>query len=95
MHTVYEDARSRGLSHDGLMKPEGEIYANEEECFLDIRQSDSCQENLPGALFHPALMDGAAMASGVLQTAAGAGLFYRFIMIRLLPLRPLRSAVTR
>ncbi|MGV7067098.1 hypothetical protein, partial [Bacillus velezensis] len=58
LHTVYEDARSRGLSHDGLMKPEGEIYANEEECFLDIRQSDSCQENLPGALFHPALMDG-------------------------------------
>ncbi len=57
------------------MKPEGEIYAYEEECFLDIRQSDSCRENLPGALFHPALMDGAAMASGVLQTAAGAELF--------------------
>ncbi|MGX4256842.1 SDR family NAD(P)-dependent oxidoreductase [Bacillus sp. YH3-2-B2] len=75
LHTVYEDARSRGLSHDGLMKPEGEIYAYEEECFLDIRQSDSCRENLPGALFHPALMDGAAMASGVLQTAAGAELF--------------------
>nr|WGD59544.1 polyketide synthase dehydratase domain-containing protein [Bacillus velezensis] len=75
LHAVYEDARSRGLSHDGLMKPEGEIYAYEEECFLDIRQSDSCRENLPGALFHPALMDGAAMASGVLQTAAGAELF--------------------
>ncbi|MBH8605687.1 beta-ketoacyl synthase N-terminal-like domain-containing protein [Thermoactinomyces sp. CICC 10522] len=68
---VYEKARQQGLVHTGMIKAQGEIYQHDSGVLIGIEVDESCQDGADAYLFHPALIDGAAMAAGVLWEQRG------------------------
>ncbi len=66
MEAVYEKARQQDLLHKGLIKAEGNCYIFDSEVLIEVRVPRQEGEVSP-YLFHPALLDGAAMAGGSIR----------------------------
>lgn len=64
--TVYAEARKAGLVHQDFFKAKGTIYFTEPGCFIDVYLDAAYQNEEPELLYHPTLIDGAALASMVL-----------------------------
>lgn len=65
LQRIYDAARTRGLEHSGPMLPEGEIFVRGLDRLVRLRvREDSGAHKL---LWHPALIDGAAMATESLR----------------------------
>jgi acyl transferase domain-containing protein/acyl carrier protein/SAM-dependent methyltransferase len=62
---VYAPARQNGLVHRDIMKPEGTIYLTDKDCIAHLILPVNQAEDARDYLFHPALIDGSAMASSV------------------------------
>lgn len=69
IESVYKNARNVGLEHSGVMKVGGLAYLDENQCMVDVvideKYADICQ----AFVANPAVLDGVAMASGVLFDA--------------------------
>jgi acyl transferase domain-containing protein len=73
MASIYAAAAKRGLVHTGLIRAQGEIFVSERGCLVDLAAQ---REDGPhGLLFHPAIIDGAAMAAEALRPADDPSLF--------------------
>lgn len=67
LQALYAQARQRGLVHDGLMMAEGNIQRFAWGCLIELSVAPQWRHLMPDALFHPTLIDGAAVASAVLE----------------------------
>ncbi|MCG1043598.1 polyketide synthase dehydratase domain-containing protein [Mycetohabitans sp. B8] len=67
--TLYRRARERGLSHDGLMHAHGVARRFDWGCLIELSVPPAQRHLLAHATFHPTLIDGAAVASSILETA--------------------------
>lgn len=61
MDAIYAAARGRGLVHRGLIKAEGQVFTADDWCLAELNVMDS------DVHLHPAIIDGAAMASEALH----------------------------
>jgi|GEM_PF-1353800 len=66
MEDIYEQAREIGLLHQGMMKSSGTIYVTDPGCLIEVNVAETYHDEARSFLVHPALIDGAAMASGIL-----------------------------
>jgi len=66
METTYSEARKAGLVHQGMIKAKGNVYITDSGCLIDVNANLANQDTAQNYLFHPALMDGAAMSSMIL-----------------------------
>lgn len=64
---VYCEARRHGLVHQGRIKAGGNIYPTVSGCYIELNATDDDHPNAPDFLFHPAIIDGAAVAMGALE----------------------------
>lgn len=68
IETVYAKARQRGLIHQGVIKAKADIYLIDSGCLVELSVDDEHHDNaVNNTFFHPTLIDGAAMASSVLN----------------------------
>ncbi len=63
IEALYAEARKSGLIHREIIKAEGIIYETETESMSEIRVNHAYRKGGEEFLFHPALIDGAGMAS--------------------------------
>lgn len=70
---VYEQARGQGLVHGGAIKAQGDIYQDDNGILIAIEVDEAHQQEANRYLFHPALIDGSAMAAGALWEQPGQG----------------------
>lgn len=73
---VYSNARERGLVHQGVMKASGAVYETERAYLIETRLNGDDQELSRTMLFHPALIDSAAVAMGFLDPSGDKGSLY-------------------
>ncbi|MCX8131567.1 MAG: SDR family NAD(P)-dependent oxidoreductase [Clostridia bacterium] len=66
LEKVYKHYRGQELIHTGIMKAEGSIYHTEEWILADICLNNRASATAAGTIFHPALIDGSAIASKVM-----------------------------
>ncbi|PKA71716.1 polyketide synthase PksJ/polyketide synthase PksN [Pseudomonas baetica] len=64
---LYAQARQRELVHDGLLLAEGSVQRFAWGCLIELGVAPQWRQSMPDALFHPTLIDGAAVASAVLE----------------------------
>ncbi|NRR01524.1 SDR family NAD(P)-dependent oxidoreductase [Brevibacillus sp. RS1.1] len=69
LHDVYEQCRRQELVHTGFMKAEGTIYETDSAAVMDISLGKHALPSVEGFMFHPTLIDGAAIGSMVLFTS--------------------------
>ncbi|TQR33926.1 SDR family NAD(P)-dependent oxidoreductase [Brevibacillus brevis] len=69
LHDVYEQCRRQELVHTGFMKAEGTIYETDSAAVMDISLGKHALPSAEGFMFHPTLIDGAAIGSMVLFTS--------------------------
>ncbi|BAH44963.1 putative polyketide synthase [Brevibacillus brevis NBRC 100599] len=69
LHDVYEQCRRQELVHIGFMKAEGTIYETDSAAVMDISLGKHALPSAEGFMFHPTLIDGAAIGSMVLFTS--------------------------
>ncbi len=67
IETAYSEAGKRGLVHQGMMKAKGTIYLTDPGCLIEVNVDNAYHDEAKRFLFHPTLIDGPAMASGVLE----------------------------
>ncbi|MGY2288358.1 beta-ketoacyl synthase N-terminal-like domain-containing protein [Pseudomonas sp. SDO528_S397] len=67
LEQVYAKARARDLVHDGLLLADGTIHRFAWGCLIELGVAAQLRHLMPDALFHPTLIDGAAVASAVLE----------------------------
>lgn len=70
---VYEQARRQGLVHGGAIKAQGDVYRDEHGILISIQVDEAHRQEADGYLFHPALIDGSALAAGALWEQPGQG----------------------
>ncbi|XXR37670.1 SDR family NAD(P)-dependent oxidoreductase [Sorangium sp. So ce375] len=63
---VYAGARDHGLVHRGIIKAQGTIHVTPAEPLFELRVDEAYREGAKQLLFHPTLLDGAAMAAATL-----------------------------
>ncbi|MGE7955633.1 beta-ketoacyl synthase N-terminal-like domain-containing protein [Pseudomonas sp. NPDC089530] len=73
LQALYARARERDLVHDGLLLAEGCVHRFAWGCLIELGVAPQWRELMPDALFHPTLIDGAAVASAVLEDQLPAG----------------------
>ncbi|PXX69496.1 Phosphopantetheine attachment site [Pseudomonas sp. LAMO17WK12:I10] len=73
LQQLYAQARQRQLVHDGLLLAEGCIHRFPWGCLIELGVAPQWRQLMPDALFHPTLVDGAAVASAVLEDCLPAG----------------------
>jgi polyketide synthase PksM len=66
LETLYAGARRRGLVHQGMIKAQGMVYRTDSGCLIEVGVDEAYHEAARGFVFHPALIDGAAMATEIL-----------------------------
>jgi 3-oxoacyl-(acyl-carrier-protein) synthase/acyl carrier protein len=66
---IYERCRARGLHHDNMMRAEGVAFATDDALYIDIGVA-KCAGDSSALMFHPALIDGAAVSIGALLSLA-------------------------
>ncbi|WMJ02938.1 beta-ketoacyl synthase N-terminal-like domain-containing protein [Pseudomonas chlororaphis subsp. aurantiaca] len=64
---LYARARQRELVHDALLLAEGSVHRFAWGCLIELGVAPQWRQLMPDALFHPTLIDGAAVASAVLE----------------------------
>ncbi|MFA4132128.1 MULTISPECIES: SDR family NAD(P)-dependent oxidoreductase [unclassified Brevibacillus] len=69
LHDVYEQCRRQELVHTGFMKAEGTIFETDSAAVLDLSLGKHALPSAEGFMFHPTLIDGAAIGSMVLFTS--------------------------
>ncbi|BBB93455.1 MAG TPA: beta-ketoacyl synthase N-terminal-like domain-containing protein [Methylomusa anaerophila] len=67
MEMVYAKAGTQGLVHQGMIKAKGNMYPADAGCLIELRIDDAYHDEATEILFHPTLIDGAAMATGFLE----------------------------
>lgn len=67
MDSIYENARTHELIHTGIMKVLGKCYLTDEQLYMELKVSEEYNERKGEYVFHPALIDGAGMASGAIR----------------------------
>lgn len=65
LEDFYAECRKRELSHTGIMKAEGTVYAGKDATIVEIA-IDNRTSNADDYMFHPALIDGSGVGAGVL-----------------------------
>ncbi|NSL86223.1 SDR family NAD(P)-dependent oxidoreductase [Chitinophaga sp. Mgbs1] len=65
MEDIYRRAREVELVHTGFVKTTGAVYHTEEAAFIDITVGPEAAGSAAGFMFHPALVDGSAMGTGL------------------------------
>ncbi|MGK3962581.1 SDR family NAD(P)-dependent oxidoreductase [Sorangium sp. So ce118] len=73
LEEVYAEARSHGLVHQDIMKAKGTIHLTPAEPLIELSVDEAHREGGGQLLFHPTLLDGAAMASAALGGEAPEG----------------------
>ncbi|AMS13095.1 hypothetical protein A3218_01705 [Pseudomonas chlororaphis] len=73
LQALYARARERELVHDGLLLAEGSVHRFAWGCLIELGVAPQWRQLMPDALFHPTLIDGAAVASAVLEDQLPAG----------------------
>jgi polyketide synthase PksN len=68
LEDIYSRARETGLVHAGPMRARGAAHFRDGLCLIEVSLPEGSDT---GYRYHPALLDGAAMASGALLEAAG------------------------
>ncbi|WP_373855388.1 SDR family NAD(P)-dependent oxidoreductase, partial [Desulfocucumis palustris] len=71
IETLYAEARKRGLLHQGMIKAKGNIYLTDPGCLIEVNVDNVYHYEAESFLFHPALIDGAAIASGGILAGKG------------------------
>ena len=66
LHAAYAHFQERGLQHSGIMKAEGSIYTSEEASTVELSLPLDALSGESAFLFHPTLLDGAAVGAGPL-----------------------------
>lgn len=66
LEEVYELCRSQELIHTGFIKAEGYVYDVETAAIIEISVGQDALPRADGLMFHPALIDGSGIGSGVL-----------------------------
>jgi acyl carrier protein len=61
---IYAGERRRGLVHGDFMKVSGTAYAAKEAVYLNCTLSQEVLKDAESSMFHPALLDGAAVCGG-------------------------------
>ena len=71
MDSIYQRARSRSLVHLGMMKAQGQIFHSNDALLVKLTASPAQSSTQAGQslVCHPALIDGAAMATETLRDA--------------------------
>ncbi len=64
MDQVYEQCRKKELVHKGFIKAAGNLYETDNQVIVDIAIDESASASAEGFMFHPALVDGSAIAAG-------------------------------
>src|SRR5688572_30565374 len=67
MEEVYAEAFAKGLDHRGVIRARGLVYIDATGCLVDVSIDDADPTHLERYRIHPALLDGAAMASTALH----------------------------
>ncbi|MBO1582981.1 beta-ketoacyl synthase N-terminal-like domain-containing protein [Bacillus sp. XF8] len=70
---VYEQACGQGLVHGGAIKAQGDVYEDDNGILIAIEVNEAHRYEADRYLFHPALIDGSAMAAGALWKQSGQG----------------------
>jgi hypothetical protein len=73
LETIYSNARERGLVHQGVMKVGGAVYETERAYLVETRLDGAYRDLSQTMLFHPALIDSAAVAMGFLEDSSDEG----------------------
>ncbi len=69
---IYQAYARRGLAHTGLMKPRGTVYAADGDLYAELSIADEALSSAASLMFHPALIDGAAVVvGGALEARSG------------------------
>ena len=66
---VYQQCRRQDLEHTGFMKAEGAIYDTGASVVIDISIGRDALPGAAGLMFHPALIDGSGVGSGLLLSS--------------------------
>jgi acyl transferase domain-containing protein/acyl carrier protein len=66
LEMIYAASEQRGLMHRGLIRAHGDIFLGPSGCLARLHAPDGSEASL--LAFHPALIDGAAMASEALRS---------------------------
>ena len=69
LNEAYEQCRQLDLVHSGFMKAKGKVYKDERETLIDISLGDNILSSAEDFMFHPVLIDGSAIGSGILCEA--------------------------
>ncbi len=73
LHGEYAHFRQKGLVHTGAMKAEGSVYADAEARLIELSLPPEAQAGAGDFLFHPTLIDGAAVGAGTLFAGLAEG----------------------
>ncbi|PSL48184.1 acyl transferase domain-containing protein [Chitinophaga niastensis] len=65
LEEVYQRARAAELIHHSFIKATGNIYKTGDDVFIDIEVGADAADSATGFMFHPTLIDGAAMGTGL------------------------------
>lgn len=66
LHEAYAHFHEKGLVHTGPMKAQGTIYSTDESRTLELFLPQEAQFGANAFLFHPTLIDGAAVGAGTM-----------------------------
>ena len=66
LESIYSQASKIGLVHQGMMKAKGNIYVTSTGCLVDVNTETASNDIAANYMFHPVLLDGAAMSSMIL-----------------------------
>ena len=73
LDVLYEEARKLGLVHQEMIKAKGNVYLAGPICLVEVNVDDACHDKGKKVLFHPALIDGAAIAAGAIENNTNTG----------------------
>ncbi|MGK3983835.1 beta-ketoacyl synthase N-terminal-like domain-containing protein [Sorangium sp. So ce136] len=73
LESVYAECRERGLVHQGMIKAQGDVYLTDLGMLSELRVDDRYREEAKAYLFHPTLIDGAAVSTYALERVVDAG----------------------
>ncbi|WP_437581599.1 beta-ketoacyl synthase N-terminal-like domain-containing protein [Sorangium sp. So ce887] len=73
LESVYAECRERGLVHQGMIKARGDVYLTDLGMLSELRVDDRYREEAKAYLFHPTLIDGAAVSTYALERVVDDG----------------------
>ncbi len=94
---LYERSRGQELVHSGFIKAEGKVYEVDDSTIVDISIGQEALNSQEISMFHPTLIDGSAVGSGLFpaMVEGNRGYSYRYITNLFVPRHFYRSIVLR